>query len=232
MLHPAKKFLLVLALTSATTAGVEAQARESIAARGGKIRVALVPVDASNAKDVDAKNMIPAAFEDAMLKAGRFMTLSRSEMGAVRSEQRFAASGEVDPSGAVKLGKALSAQYVVVVRQLAFDAKGGGFGRAINVGKVKTEYTLRLQAQTVDVETSQIVQSKSYEKKFETSKMTLDATKMKENSSDVAGPYRAALDEFAADFTSELAAAIPLEAVVVAIRDANNVAINAGTDQG
>src|SRR5688572_27997049 len=53
MLQPTAKLVMVVALIGAVAPGVaDAQARESIAAKGGKLRVALVPVDASNAKDV------------------------------------------------------------------------------------------------------------------------------------------------------------------------------------
>lgn len=213
-----------------------AQATESVAARatkGGKLRMALIPVDASKNSSF-TKPMISAAFEDAMLKAGRFITLSRDELAAIQSEQKFAASGAVDPASAVKLGKALSANYAVVVRQLAFDSQEGKDAMAsiLGVGRKVTTFNVSLQAQAIDVETSEIVLSKSFSKKFETSAVILDSRNPPKGTESYVEPYKAALQEFAEAFTTEFGASIPLEAVVVLVRDVNNIAINAGGDAG
>ena len=214
-----------------------AQATDSIqnrAAKNGKVRVALVPVDPSQNAAI-TKPIMAAAFEDAMLKAGRFVALSRSEMGVVQAEQRFVASGAVDPASAVKLGKALSANYVVVVRQLTLDGRASldAYAQFLGIGKAKNTYLVSMQAQAIDVETSEIVQSKSFSKKFETSQMVVDAAhKGIPKAGPISEPYRKVVDEFAESFTSELAAAIPLQALVVSIRDVNNIAINAGSEVG
>jgi hypothetical protein len=212
-----------------------AQATESIktrATKSGKLRVALFPVDPSRNGAV-TKPIIAAAFEDAMLKAGRFVTLSRSERGAVQAEQRFAASGAVDPASAVKLGKSLSSNYVVIVRQLTMDSKSSMDKAAtfLGIGKTTITYNVSLQAQAIDVETSEIVQSTSFSRNFETSKVVKDH-RSPGAPEPINEPYRKVLDEFANAFASQLAAAIPLDALVVAIRDANNIAINAGSEAG
>ncbi len=212
-----------------------AQATESIkntATKNGKVRVALVSFDAGKQGAV-TRPIIAAAFEDAMLSAGRFVTLSRTQLASIQMEQRFDASGAVDPASAVKLGKALSANYVVVVRQLTFDSQASkdAVAALVGIGKSKITYSVSLQAQAIDVETSEIVQSTSFSKKFETSKIVLD-NRNPGADDPISEPYRKVLDEFAAAFTSELAASVPLEALVVAIRDANNIAINAGAEAG
>jgi curli biogenesis system outer membrane secretion channel CsgG len=241
------RLLLLLAAVGAASPGsTGAQGTESLknrAAKGAKLRMALIPVD-KQTKYEFTKPMIAASFEDAMLKAGRFATLSRSEMGAIRSEQALSASGSVDPASAVRLGRMLAANYVIVVRQLAFDLEEtkNATAKIIGIGKSRSTYTVNLQAQAIDVETSEIVNSKSFSKQFETSKMVSSITMTDGNGKNVTpkdateksivGPYQDALKDFAESFTSELAAAIPLEAIVVAIEDANNVAIDAGSEQG
>src|SRR4051812_15983322 len=82
----------------ATTA--DAQATESLqnkATSNAKLRIALVVGDVTRTNTRDSGPNIRAAFEDAMLRAGRFVTLSR-EAGALEKEQRLAASGAVDPA--------------------------------------------------------------------------------------------------------------------------------------
>jgi hypothetical protein len=134
---------------------------------------------------------------------------------------------------------------VVVVRQLAFDAaeSKNASAKLLGIGKSTSSYTVNLQAQAIDVETSEIVHSQSFSKKFETSKMVNSSVTVqnsdgrnvtpKDNTEkSIVEPYQAALQEFAGSFTSDLAAAIPFEAIVVMIRDASNIAINAGSEAG
>ena len=145
----------------------------------------------------------------------------------------MSASGLVDPASAVKLGKALSANYVLVVRQLSFDGKQSvGFGTALTgFGKKKTTYSMDLQAQVLDTETTELVQSQSFSKKIDLSVAVMSNQAMAEDPS-VAGAYRGAIDEFAAGFTTNLAAALPLEALVVLARDPRNIALGVGQDVG
>ena len=210
------------------------QANESIAARskkaGSKLSIALVSIDQSHAW---TKPVMTASFEDALLKAGRFKVLSRSELDAVMGEQHLSTTGMIDPASAVKLGKAMAANYVLVVKQLTIDAKQGMNAAAtiFGIGKKTTTYTLNLQAQVLDTESTELVQSESFTKTIELSAKIMGSQQTEQDPS-ITGPYKAALDEFATSFTTKLAATLPLEALVVMVRDAKNIALNVGMDLG
>jgi curli biogenesis system outer membrane secretion channel CsgG len=241
---PRAAWALVVACDLVLSAhSARAQATESIqtkATNNAKLRAALVVGDVTKTRERDSGPSIRAAFEDAMIRAGRFITLSR-EAGALDKEQRLAASGAVDPASAAKLGKILSANYVLVVRQLTFERgvkvddpnrpKQSKTAAIKGFFNTNIDYTFTLQAQAVDVETGEIVQSESYARTFQTKRVTENQRDYpeKENTQE---PQRALLDSVAIAFTSKLAAAIPLKAVVVLIRDANNIAISAGADAG
>lgn len=226
--------LVVAALVVCTASSAFAQASEALAARsqktGGKLTIALIPIDAKNNW---TKPIMAASFEDSLMKAGRFKVLSRSQLDAVMAEQHLGTEGLVDPTQAVKIGKALAANYVLVVKQLSIDSKKSvsAVTSFTGFGKKKTTYTLNLQAQVMDAETTELVQSESFTKVIELSATVLEGKQTEEDPS-VTGPYKSALDEFAGAFTTKLAAALPLEALVVMVRDAKNIALGVGTDAG
>jgi hypothetical protein len=212
-----------------------AQATSSIAERiaktRGKLAVALVPVAGQEVQWT--KQIMVASFEDALLGAGRFKVLSRTELESVQQEQQFAASGAVDPTSAVKLGKALSANYVLIVRQLSIDQSSGTstMTALTGFGKKKTKYTINIQAQVLDAESGELVQSESFQKPFETAETIIGDT-VTATDSDVAAPYRKIVDELAKGFTLKLAAAVPLEGLVVMARDAKNIYLDIPQDAG
>jgi len=229
---------VILLVTLFGLLGVEsafAQAGGSIAERvaksRGKLGVALIPVAG---QDVQwTKVIMVASFEDALLGAGRFKVLSRTELESVQKEQQFAASGAVDPASAVKLGKALSANYVIVVRQLSIDISSGTSAVAAltGFGKKKTKYTINIQAQIIDTESGELVQSESFQKPFETSVTIIGEAVTAENN-DVAGPYRKIVDELAIGFAMKFAASIPLEGMVVMAKDAKAIYLDIPQETG
>ena len=222
-----------------------AQASDNLEARQrkeGRLTIALVPVVDSKANDW-AKPMISAAFEEAMLKAGRFKVLSRSETEVMDSELKLSASGAVDPASAVQLGKKLAAKYVMTVQQIGYEVKtsetkapsalGSIIGRSpvpAAGSRTVSQVVLNFQAQVRDTETSELVQSKKFTKSYELSKLKIEEVQLQKDPSAIA-PYRAALDEFAASFTTELAAAIPLELLVVSV-NSGRIALDGGRDLG
>lgn len=212
-----------------------AQATGSIADRvvksKGKLSVALVPV--AGQQVIWTKQILVAAFEDALLQAGRFKVLSRTELEAVEKEQKFSASGTVDPASAVKLGKALAANYVLIVRQVSLDISTGtnALTSLTGYGKKKTKYTVNIQAQVLDTETGELVQSESFQRPFETSQ-TIIGDKVTSVDNDIAAPYRKIVDELAGGFTLKLAASVPLEGMVVLARSAKSIFLDIPQEMG
>jgi hypothetical protein len=239
MRHPLSSvpFCLALSLLANTSpaSGQAAASLQSKATNNAKVKMALISSDATKTRERDSNLAIAAAFEDAMLKAGRFVTLSR-DMARER-ELSYASSGSVDPASAAKLGKAMSANYVVVARQISWERKAAGAsGKKDWLKKTldpKSEYTFSVQAQAIDVETSEIIQSETFSKSFVVDRKSEGSPPRDRPDLEVtADGHKLMLDSLAMEFMSQLAAAIPLKAVVVMIRDAGNIAISAGQDAG
>jgi hypothetical protein len=226
-----------LVLTFAATAGAQAAgAVAKRAASGEKLSIALIPVDQTNRNEW-TKALINAAFEDALLKAGRFRVLSRTELAAVKSEQILSTSGLIDPAKAVALGKGVAANYVIVVRQLALDETKSSNpvtsftrGLGINVDRSTTTYNINLQAQVIDTETTEVVHSDSFNEVLQLSRTVINNQSMTTDPK-ITAPYRQAVDKFAGAFTTTIAATVPLDAVVAAVTG-NRIAINGGAEVG
>lgn len=249
--------LVLLAGLVCGTRALEAQvATESVrqrSSRGAKLRVALVPVDESRVA-ATTKPLIQAKFEEALLRASRFAVMTRTEMDALRAEQRLAASGAVDPASAARLGRMLSVDYVVVARHLDFSEREmsivGGLRNVFSstVGKSRTLFDIGIQVQAIDVETGEIVASRTFDDtvsgpggslvtvtpaRGNTPGKRIDPTPQQILASPGgAAAYGAALARFGDAFAAQLAGSLPLEAVVVLVRDAENIAINLGLSAG
>ncbi|HMW02123.1 MAG TPA: CsgG/HfaB family protein [Acidobacteriota bacterium] len=194
----------------------------------GRKRVAVIPQDDSRTW---TKDITVASLEDALKKTGRFTILTRSELDAVMSELKIANSDVVNPKDAVRIGKALSAQYVILARCLGVEnkSKSGGFG-GIKIGS--SEMTCALQMQMINTETTEILASESYNKKKKTgSTFSGVYGASKDADADILKAFTEAVTESANDFAEKLALATPLEGLVVLVK-ADRVAINAGADKG
>lgn len=217
---------LVLALaTSAAAQATDAVAKRAAAARGERLTIALISEDHTG-KQEWTKPFMTAAFEDKLLAAGRFRILSRSELEAVMTEQKIAVSGFVDPAQAVRIGKAASANYVVVVKQLGHEQERTTFPPGAKV-------TLNLQAQVIDTETAELVHSETYGESYRIGGLG----KWFENQAEAARepavtkPYRESVEKFASAFTVKVAAAVPLDAIVAAVTG-GRIAITGGAEVG
>jgi hypothetical protein len=112
-----------------------AKSRDQAAEKLRPIRVAIFDVDV--VKGVDVEGPTVADHLNTMLSAMPQVTvLNRDQIKKVAEEHQIALSGLVDSASAVKLGKFLSAQYIIV-------------GRASKIGQ-----TLYLVLRIVDVETT------------------------------------------------------------------------------
>lgn len=113
---------LVLALVLAGSAGwstVHAQER---------ITVAIMPFEASVHSDfqrLDVGRQLTELVTDKLVNSGEFDIVERSRIAAVLDEQDFGASGRVDPSHAVEIGRLLGAQVLVFGSVSRFEMSSG-----------------------------------------------------------------------------------------------------------
>jgi curli biogenesis system outer membrane secretion channel CsgG len=200
--------------------------------KGGRIKIAVIPQDPVPNRGW-TKDIMMASLEDAVVTAGRFDVLSRSELNAVLAEQKFANSDLVDPSAAVKVGKALSAQYVVIIRAVSLELKNGGYTFG-GIGKKSVAMNANVQIQLINTETTQIVDSKTYSAKKENSIAVLGEEPAGTPQNQVQAPgeneFRVLVQGFATDFANRLSAAIPIEASVVIVKN-NLIGIDAGAEK-
>lgn len=109
--------------------------------------------------------------------AGKIRLIDREALEKIRAEINLGQSGEVDPATAVKVGKLLGVKYMITGKITRFAFKKSGFstgaltgwgvGRltgnhelgavagSVNVGKA--EFSGRLDARVIDVETGEII---------------------------------------------------------------------------
>jgi curli biogenesis system outer membrane secretion channel CsgG len=103
-----------------------------------------------------------------------FSVLERKELDAVIGEQKLGASGLVNPKTAAKLGNLTGAKYLVAATVSAFEEDTGGkkggvsmFG--VSVGRDKEKAYLAVDLKVIDVETGEIVNTRTVEGSSEAS---------------------------------------------------------------
>ncbi|MBK8726631.1 MAG: hypothetical protein IPL96_11480 [Holophagaceae bacterium] len=109
--------------------------------------------------------------------AGKIRLIDREALEKIRAEINFGQSGEVDPASAVRVGKLLGVKYMITGKITRFAFKKGGFSTGwltgLGVAKVtgnsalgavagdvkvgKAEFSGRLDARVIDVETGEII---------------------------------------------------------------------------
>jgi curli biogenesis system outer membrane secretion channel CsgG len=97
-----------------------------------------------------------------------FKVLERKELDAVISEQRLGASGLVNPKTATKIGNLTGAKYIVAATVSSFeentgDKKGGVSFLGVSVGKDKETAYISVDLKVIDVETGEIVDTRTVE---------------------------------------------------------------------
>lgn len=115
--------------------------------------------------------------ELAEVGSGKIRLIDREAIEKIRAEQAFGQSGEVDPATAVKMGKLLGVKFMITGKITRFAYKKSGFSTggltgwgvskltgnsdlgsvagSVNVGKA--EFSGRLDARVIDVETGEII---------------------------------------------------------------------------
>jgi len=113
----------------------------------------------------------------------KFKMVERKEVDKVVSELKFGESGLVDPSTKSKLGKIKGAQYIVTATVSSFEEntskKGGGLnfmGFGIGGGTAKAYIAVDLKV--IEVETSEVVETRTIEGNSESSSMKLSGSFM------------------------------------------------------
>lgn len=169
-------------------------------------------------------NVTTATLEDALTQSGRFEVIAGAQRDRLLKEQGFNNSDLVDPQHATKVGKLLSARYIIVGNALDVTVrkKGGGFSPIDFGSEIKT----RIQLQMIDAETGIVKTSKSFEEKA--------------NKAPAAGPqtdddairdaYRKAMEAISSKFIVELGETVPTETLVLLVRG-NRIALDIGGEQ-
>lgn len=133
----------------------------------------------SHVSETKTSSVIQELFVTEMSEAGagKIRLIEREALQKLREEQAFGQSGEVDPATAVKMGKLLGVKYMITGKITRFGFKQGGFKTGwltgLGVAKLtgdatagavagsvdikKAEFSGRLDARVIDVETGEIV---------------------------------------------------------------------------
>jgi curli biogenesis system outer membrane secretion channel CsgG len=102
-----------------------------------------------------------------LLDKNRFRLLERSLLDKAMAEQDLSATARVDPKTAVKIGKVIGADYLIMgkVTQFSWETKSGGglfnAGGLLGLGMSKTKAQVAVDVRIVDAETAEILGSYS-----------------------------------------------------------------------
>lgn len=133
----------------------------------------------NHTSETKASSVIQDLFVTELSEAGsgKIRLIDREALEKIRGEINFGQSGEVDPATAVKVGKLLGVKYMITGKITRFAFKKGGFKTGwltgLGVAKVtgnaalgavagdvqvgKAEFSGRLDARVIDVETGEII---------------------------------------------------------------------------
>ncbi|MDR1649492.1 MAG: CsgG/HfaB family protein [Synergistaceae bacterium] len=126
------------------------------AAVGDKIRIGILSFE-SKAKDISKEqaNTITDIFTYLLSQSRTLAVFERNQLAAIGREQKLGASGLIDPNTAVKIGKLVGLQYILLGSVTQLDKRGsvaGAYG--IVVGSEQTTATIDMRI--IDVETSEV----------------------------------------------------------------------------
>jgi curli biogenesis system outer membrane secretion channel CsgG len=221
ILTPAS-YIVVLVLTIATSISAQRLSGDSKAAKGGKPRIVVLAT--ASAITSWTTNVTTATLEDALTQSGRFEVIAGAQRDRLLKEQGFNNSQLVDPQQATKVGKLLSARYIIVGNALdvTVKKKGGGFSPIDFGSDIKT----RIQIQMIEAETGIVKTSKSYEEKA--NKAPVAGVQTDDDS--IRDAYRKAMETIATKFVAEMGESVPTETLVLLVKGAR-VALDIGGDQ-
>ena len=178
---------------------------------------------ASNAMDWTTQ-LTTVTLEDALIESERFELIDRTPRDMLLNEQGFSRSHAFNTQEATKLGKLLSARYIIVGNALDVTVrKKGGASTLIDFG---SEIKTRIQMQVIDVETGAIPYSKSFEQTAD--KASANGTQADKD--EIRDAYLTAMEAVASKFVAELNEWVSAETLVLQIRGVR-VALDVGSDQ-
>lgn len=192
--------------------------------KNGKPLVIVIPSASSSTSWTT--EITEAELENALVQSGRFTTLSRGALEAILKEQRLAQSDLVDPNRAPEVGKIIGADYIVYGKCLNAENKESGVS-VLGVNKKTSQMVVKVQMQLLDVETSQIMDTFSYDGKAEASSTSVSGYGSGNNQLAQKEVYGEKMKSFATLYIDRINQLIPIEASVVLIKG-NQVALDAG----
>ena len=227
----------VIAITLLITQSLYAQRQSGQATKsGGKPRIVVLATGSGDT--MWTTNTTSASLEDALTQGGKFELITRAQRDQLLKEQGFNNSDLVDPKQATKVGKLLSARYIIIGNAIDVSTSktkvpgkvgsvlGGLTRRNVDPGEVSSDVKTKVQIQMIDSETGVIKISKSYEEK-----VSKDLVGKSRNDSDLLQEgYRKAMESIAAKFSQEVGVSTPTEGLVVMVRG-GRVAIDLGSEQ-
>ena len=223
---------IAIAMILLSAANGSAQRRSGEApTQSGKPRVVVIGTGSGDTSWTTS--ITTATLEDALAQSGRFELITASQRDKILSEQGFNNSDLVDPKQATRVGRLLSAKFIIIGNALDVSmskAKTSGIGSIIGrsnlPGDVSADVKSKVQIQMIDAETGVLKLSKSYEEKM--SKNTL--TKSRSESDIRQEGYQKAMEKIALQFSQEVGTSVPVGGLVVFVRG-GRVAIDLGSDQ-
>ena len=91
-----------------------------------------------------------------LVKLGKYSVIERDKLASLLKEQDLGASGRIDPTTAVKIGKVLGVDYVVTGAVTEYgQSSGGGGGGGVHVGK--KGYHAAVDIRIINAATGEIV---------------------------------------------------------------------------
>lgn len=215
-------FTAAVSLSLGISGASQRRSGEPTTTKGGKPRIVVLATASSNTSWTT--NVTTATLEDALTQSGRFEVIAGAQRDKILKEQGFNNSDLVDPQHATKVGKLLSARYIIVGNALdvTIKKKGGGFS-PIDLG---SEIKTRIQVQMIDAETGIVKASKSFEEKA--NKAT--ATGAQTDNDAIRDAYRKAMEAIATKFVGELGESVPTETLILLVRG-GRIALDLGGEQ-
>jgi hypothetical protein len=207
------------------TAYSQRRTGESTSDKGGKPRIVVLATGSSSTMWTTI--VTTATLEDVITQSGRFELIAGAQREQLFKEQGFNNSQLVDPQQATKVGKLLSAKYIIIGNAVDITTSKRKNPLNLLTGKnedIGSDIKSKVQIQMIDAETGVVTISKSYEQKI-----TRNINDGSEQDSIREG-YRKAMESIAAQFAAEFATSVPTEGLVVLVRN-GRVAIDLGSEQ-
>ena len=177
-----------------------------------------------------------------LVKIGKFRMMERDRIASVIKEQKFGASGLVDPSTAARIGKVIGVEYIITGAVTEYgQSRAGGGGRGVDVGT--KGYNAAVDIRLVNTTTGEIVFADSASHSLASVNVRVfgigggesyDEKKATEAMREAIKKLVAKIAEVPIDSTGEKgpSGAVDLEKTLIADIDGNIVTLNKGKNAG